>query len=116
MLNRTHLDLPAIVILAILVVIVLWIKLFSTIKLGRTKELSSSVRAMFVLRNAALLMFLGIALVGFLWPQLWNQQEVDLTAGIAWFVCWAALTVALQVALKRQRNLQKRLRVEAKTP
>lgn len=114
--NRIHLDLPAIVALAVLAIVFLWIKVFATIRLGRAKELSSSVRAMFVLRNAALLIFLGIALIGFLRPLLWNQQEVDLVAGITWFVCWMTLTVALQVALKRQKSLRARLRVEEKAP
>lgn len=112
--NRIYFGSPALVLLAILGFIFLWIKAFATTKLWQAKGVSLSVRTMFLLRNAVLLIFLGIAVIGFLWPQLWNQQEVDLVAGIAWFVCWMTLTVALQLVLRRQRKLQKGLTAEAK--
>lgn len=108
-----HVGLPAIVVLAILGLIFLWIKLFAMIKLWQANKVSFSVRTMFLLRNAVLLIFLGIAVAGFIWPQLWNQQEVDFIAGVAWFVCWMTLTVALQVVLRRQRKLQKEFHAEA---
>lgn len=105
--SRIHLDLPAVVVLAILGSIFLGLKVSITIKVARAKELSASVRKMFVLRNVALLVFLATAAMGFLWPNLWDRHRVDLIAVIAWFGCWATLSVALQIALKRQRRRER---------
>jgi hypothetical protein len=54
--------------------------------------------------------------VGFLWPSLWNQQHLDLIAGVVWVACWLALGVALRVSPERQIKGEQNLSEAAKTP
>jgi len=79
---RTHLDLPAIVLLVILGLIFVSINVLVTIKFCRQKEISVRARIFFALRNVALFIFLAIALAGFTWPYIRNRKQVDLIAGL----------------------------------
>jgi hypothetical protein len=112
---RIHLDLPAIIVLGILGAVFVSMKVTTTIEFCRHKEISLAARVLFALRNATLLIFLAIALAGFLRPTLWDQQQVDLIAGVVWFACWLALGTAFRILLKRQSKVEENLSSAPKT-
>jgi hypothetical protein len=112
---RIHLDLPAIIMLGILAAVFASMKITTTLEICRHKEISAAARVLFALRNATLLIFLAIALVGLLRPTLWNQQQVDVIAGIVWFACWLVLGTAFRILLKRQSRVEEKLSSAPKT-
>ncbi len=111
---RVHLDLPAIIVLSILGSVFVSMKVLATVELCRHTELPTVVRALFAVRNLTLLIFLGVVLIGLLWPHLWDRPRVALIGGVIWFACWLAFSAALQVSLRRQSKIKKKLSETAK--